>query len=62
MTNAQAQSYAIIALKNILKYKGWHLKDIKDYCKDIDREMYDLMDIMDEVTAESTASKILQGQ
>ena len=60
MTNAQAQGYAVVALKNILKDKGWHPKDIKDYCRYLDREMYNLMDIMDETTAEGVAVKILQ--
>jgi hypothetical protein len=62
MTNAQAQAYAIIALRNLLREKGWHAADIKDYCKYLDREMYDLMDIMSEEEAEQKANRILQGE
>jgi hypothetical protein len=61
MTNSQAQGYAVVALRNLLREKGWHTADIKDYCKYLDREMYDLMDIMFEEEAEEKASKILQG-
>jgi hypothetical protein len=62
MTNAQAQAYAVIALRNLLKEKGWHSKDIKDYCKYLDKEMYWLFDIVSEEEAEEKANKILEGK
>lgn len=62
MTNAQAQDYAVLALRNLLGEKGWHTSDIKDYCRYLDREMYDLMDLMSENEAEVKASQVLSGK
>lgn len=62
MTNAQAQGYAVVALRNLLREKGWHSADTKDYCKYLDREMYDLMDILSEEEAENKAGRILEGR
>lgn len=62
MTNTEAQGYAVIALRNLLHDKGWHSNDIKDYCKELDREMYDLMDIMTEEEAERKAGRVLEGK
>jgi hypothetical protein len=60
LTNAQAQGYAVIALRNLLKEKGWHPADIKDYCRYLDREMYDLMDVLTEEEVNEKAIRIMQ--
>jgi len=62
VTNPQAQGYAVVALRNLLREKGWHPADIKDYCRYLDREMYDLMDLMSENEAEVKASQVLSGK
>ncbi|HZJ78297.1 MAG TPA: hypothetical protein VFD52_05830 [Clostridia bacterium] len=48
MTNAQAQGYAVMALRNLLREKGWHPTDIRDYCRYLDMEMHVLMDFISE--------------
>lgn len=64
MTNAQAQAYAVIALNRLIgsgytKTTGCEKKQL---CKLLDREMYDLMDIMSEEEAEEKAIRILEGR
>ena len=60
MTNTQAQGYAVIALRNILREKSWHPADIKNYCRYLDSEMCDLMDFLTTEEAAEKAGLILR--
>jgi hypothetical protein len=62
MTNAQAQAYAIIALKNLLE--AGHVKKASDLTisqvlNALDSEMYYLFDRLSEEDAEYKAERIL---
>jgi hypothetical protein len=60
MTNAQAQAYAVIALKRLMT-EGYIQGD-KHLCRLLDHEMYALFDTMSEEEAEEKANRILEGQ
>jgi hypothetical protein len=61
LTNAQAQAYAIIAVKNLTK-DGTIKADESTVYHELDHEMHCLFDVTDEETAERRAIKILQGE
>lgn len=61
MTNAQCQAYAVIAVRNIIR-DGIIKADTKDACRAIDRELYDLFDLISEEEAEEKAIRILEGR
>jgi hypothetical protein len=60
MTNAQARSYAVLAIKNLLEYEIIR-GDKKEACSAIDVEMKTLFDEWEEEVAEKKANCILQG-
>ncbi len=60
MTNAQAQGYAVVTLRNLIK-NGIVKADTTEACRAIYRGMYDLMDIMSEEEAEEKSIRVLQG-
>jgi hypothetical protein len=60
LTNSQAQGYAVLALKNLIK-RGIVKADTTKACCALDREMYDIMDMVDEEEAEEKATRILRG-
>lgn len=64
MTNAQAQGYAVVALHRIINDGNLNVSDkkITELCRQLDRQMYDLMDIMFEEEAEKKARRILEGR
>ncbi len=64
MTNAQAQGYAVVALHRIISdgHVNLSAKKKTELCRLLDRQMYDLMDIMFEEEAEKKAGRILEGR
>lgn len=64
MTNVQAQGYAVVALNKIISDGYVNVSDKKktELCRQLDRQMYDLMDIMFEEEAEEKAGRILEGR
>lgn len=62
MTNAQAQGYAVVALHRIISDGNLNVSDKKktELCRQLDRQMYDLMDIMFEEEVEEKAGRILE--
>lgn len=63
MTNAQAQGYAVVALKNMIKAGDIPANKYScaDLCKALDYEMSCLFDEVAEEEAEQRAARILQG-
>jgi hypothetical protein len=61
MTNSQCQSYAIIALQNLIRAGKIKVND-KNIYKVLDHELYYVFDTVGEEEAEEKADIILQGQ
>jgi hypothetical protein len=61
MTNAQAQGYAVVALRRLIG-SGYINGDKKELCSLLDREMKALMDFETEEEVEEMAIRILQGK
>jgi hypothetical protein len=60
LTNSQAQGYAVVALRNLIK-RGIVKADVQTTSLALDCEMYYLMDMVSEEEAEEKAGRILQG-
>ena len=61
MTNAQAQAYAVLAVKNLLEYEIIRGSK-KEACSAVDHEMKVLFDELEEEVAERKAIRILEGR
>ncbi len=60
MTNSQCQSYAIIALRNLIQ-AGIIKTNDKNVYKVLDYELYCIFDMVGEEEVEETAARILEG-
>jgi hypothetical protein len=62
MTNAQAQAYAVIALKRLMGsgYVRIYNRSQKELCRLLDGEMYCLFDTFTEEEAEEKAGRIFE--
>ena len=62
MTNAQAQAYAVIALKGLIEDGVVKVKDTTNACHALDHEMHRLFDTWEEEIVEKIAIRILEGR
>lgn len=62
MTNAQAQAYAVMALKSLVEDGIIKVKNITEACQKLDHEMYRQFDNWEEEVAEKKAIRILEGR